>query len=54
MIYLSVALSALWILVTGYVFFMSRRQRSLELELQVVEEMVNDVTSKVNRPTNLQ
>ncbi len=48
MVYLAVALTAVWALVAVYVFYMSRRQRSLELELQVVEEMVDDVTSRAD------
>ena len=40
MIYLTMAFIAVWVLVTLYVFFMSRRQNSLEQEMKTVEELV--------------
>jgi CcmD family protein len=42
MIYLTLAFVAVWLLVTLYVFFMSRRQSSLEQEMGTLEEMVAD------------
>ena len=48
MIYLTLAFTAVWLLVTGYVFFMSRKQNSLELEMNTLEEMVADSTAGSN------
>ena len=41
MIYLTLAFAAIWVLVTGYVFFMSRRQSSLEQEMAILTEIVD-------------
>ncbi|MBV7338739.1 CcmD family protein [Chloroflexi bacterium TSY] len=40
MVYLVAAFLVLWLLVTGYVLFMSMRQRQLEQEISVLEEMI--------------
>ncbi|MCC6166458.1 MAG: CcmD family protein [Caldilineaceae bacterium] len=42
MFYLAAAFILMWVAVTGYVFFMSRRQRALEEELQTLEEMIDE------------
>jgi CcmD family protein len=46
MIYLTLAFVAVWLLVTLYVFFMSRKQSSLEQEMGTLEEMVAESTSR--------
>lgn len=40
MFYLAAAFIAVWLAVMLYVVFLSRRQRSLELELRTAEEML--------------
>lgn len=40
MVYLAMAFIAVWLLVAGYVFFMSRKQNSLEIEMNTLEELV--------------
>ena len=40
MIYLAMAFIAVWVLVTLYVVFMSRKQNSLEQEMKTLEELV--------------
>ena len=40
MVYLAAALIGVWLLVTIYVVFMSRRQRQLEEELRSLEEVL--------------
>lgn len=42
MVYLVAAFLVLWLLVTGYVLFMSMRQRRLEQEISVLEEMMTE------------
>ena len=42
MVYLAMAFVAVWVLVTGYVFFMSRRQNSLDQEMGMLEELVSE------------
>jgi CcmD family protein len=42
MIYLAAAFIGVWVLVTGYVLFISQRQRQLEGELQTLEELLAD------------
>ena len=45
MVYLAMAFMAVWLLVGGYVFFMSRKQNSLEVEMNTLEEMVTESTN---------
>jgi CcmD family protein len=40
MVYLAAAFGVLWLLVTLYVLFMFSRQRSLEQEIRMLEEIV--------------
>ncbi len=40
MVYLAAAFIGIWVLVTGYVFFISQRQRQLTQELETLEEMM--------------
>ncbi len=40
MVYLAAALIGVWLLVTLYIVFMSRRQRQLEEELRSLEEVL--------------
>ena len=40
MFYLAAAFIAVWVAVTLYVIYVSRRQRALEEELAAIEEMV--------------
>jgi CcmD family protein len=40
MVYLAAALIGVWVIVTVYVVFMSRRQRQLEEELNSLEELL--------------
>lgn len=42
MTYLAAAFIGVWLLVTLYVVFLGQRQRQLEQELQVLEELVAD------------
>ena len=42
MTYLAAAFIGVWLLVTLYVVFLGQRQRQLEQELQVLEELVSD------------
>ncbi len=44
--YLAVAFGILWLLVTLYVLFMFSRQRSLEQEIRMLEEIVEDRKQK--------
>jgi CcmD family protein len=46
MVYLAAALIGVWLIVTLYIIFMSRRQRQLEDELRTLEEMVADRQGK--------
>lgn len=46
MVYLAAALIGVWLIVTLYVIFMSRRQRQLEDELHTLEEIVADRKGK--------
>ncbi len=48
MMYLALAFTAVWLLVAGYVFFMSRKQNSLELEMNTLEELVADSSAGSN------
>ena len=47
MAYLAAALIGVWLLVTIYIVFMSRRQRHLEEELHALEEVL--ATRKTQR-----
>lgn len=40
MFFLAAAFIAVWVAVTGYVFFMNSRQRQLEQELETIEELI--------------
>jgi CcmD family protein len=40
MVYLAAAFIGIWVLVTGYVIFVSQRQRQLTQELETLEEML--------------
>jgi CcmD family protein len=42
MFYLAVAFIAVWVLVTGYVLYMSNRQRQLEQELEILQELLQE------------
>ena len=42
MVFLTAALVAVWLVVMLYVVYMSRKQRNLEQELEVIEEMLAD------------
>ena len=42
MIFLTTALVAVWLVVTLYVAYLSQKQRNLEQELEIVEEMLAD------------
>ncbi len=46
MVYLAVAFALLWLLVTLYVLFMFSRQRGLEQEIRMLEEIVEDRRKK--------
>ncbi len=50
MIYLAVALIAVWLLVTLYVVFMGRRQRRLEEEIGTLEEMMAERRARAAQP----
>lgn len=45
MSYLAAAFIGVWLLVTLYVVFLGQRQRQLEQELQVLEELVTEQRS---------
>ena len=40
MFFLTAALGAVWLVVTLYVVYMSQKQRHLEQELEIIEEML--------------
>lgn len=42
MFYLVAAFIVLWVLVTGYVLYMSNRQRQLEQELEILQELMHE------------
>ena len=42
MLYLAVAFIIVWVLVTGYVLYISNRQRQLEQELEILQELVQE------------
>ena len=44
--YLAAAFAILWLLVTLYVLFMFSRQRSLEKEIRMLEEIVEERVQK--------
>ena len=44
--YLAAALIGVWLIVTLYVIYMSRRQRQLEDELHTLEELLADRKGK--------
>ena len=44
--YLAAALIGVWLIVTLYVIYMSRRQRQLEDELHTLEELLADRRGK--------
>ena len=45
MVYLTLAFVALWLLVTGYLVFMSRTQNSLEKDVRLLEETMAESSS---------
>lgn len=45
MVYLAAAFIGVWIIVTGYVVFLSQRQRQLEQEMETLEELVGERNS---------
>jgi CcmD family protein len=45
MIYLAMAFISVWALVTLYLFYMSRKQTSLALEMKTLEEMVTETVA---------
>ena len=42
MFYLAVAFIAVWVLVTAYVLYMSNRQRQLEQEMDILQELLQE------------
>ncbi len=42
MFYLAAAFIAIWVVVTAYVLYMSHRQRQLEQELDVLQELLHE------------
>lgn len=48
MIYLAAAYIILWLLVGGFVVYMLMRQRSLEQELQTLEELMEEQQRQKN------
>ena len=46
MVYLAAAFALMWLLVTLYVLFMFSRQRSLEREIRMLEEIMEDRRKK--------
>ena len=42
MFYLATAFIVVWALVTGYVIYMGNRQRQLEQEVEVLQELLQD------------
>lgn len=42
MFFLTAAFVAVWIVVTAYVIYMSSRQRHLEQELEILQELVEE------------
>ena len=42
MFYLAAAFIAVWVVVTAYVLYMSNRQRQLEQELEVLQELLHE------------
>jgi CcmD family protein len=41
MFYLAAAFIAIWVVVTAYILYMSQRQRQLEQELEVLQELLH-------------
>ena len=46
MFYLAAAFIAVWVIVTAYVLYMSNRQRELEQELEVLQELLQEKNEK--------
>lgn len=42
MFYLATAFIAVWAMVTGYVLYLGNRQRQLEQEMDVLQELLQD------------
>jgi CcmD family protein len=42
MFYLAAAFIVVWVAVTGYVLYMGNRQRQLEQEVEILQEMLQD------------
>jgi CcmD family protein len=42
MTFLAAAFIGVWVLVTGYLVFISQRQRQLEQEMETLEELLSD------------
>ena len=42
MFFLVAAFIAVWVLVTGYVLYMSNRQRQLEQEIEILQELMKE------------
>jgi CcmD family protein len=42
MVYLAAAFIAVWVLVTGYILYMANRQRQLEQEVEILQEMLQN------------
>jgi CcmD family protein len=42
MFYLAAAFVAVWVMVTGYVLYIGNRQRQLEQEMDVLQELLQD------------
>lgn len=46
MVYLAAAFIIMWVMVTAYVLFLNNRQRQLEQELDVLQELLQDKKKK--------
>ena len=46
MVYLAAAFIIMWVMVTAYVLFLNNRQRQLEQELDVLQELLQDKQKK--------
>ncbi len=42
MFYLAAAFIIVWVLITGYVLYLNNRQRQLEQELEILQELLQE------------
>ena len=42
MFYLAAAFIAVWVMVTGYLLYLGNRQRQLEQEVEILQELLQD------------